>query len=131
MGRGEVPLGPHEDLQAEAGNVDLRVRSTEAVTAVRGEPGRLGRTSERRGKVHRSTRVGNRRRNAGVGRIVKARGGMLRACSEDLAARSMATTLWEEVLQVDGRRGDGAGGGGEKESPGQCLELKDVQSVHR
>ena len=131
MGLGEVPLGPHEDLQAEAGNVDLRVRSTEAITAVRGEPGRPGRTSERRGKVHRSTRVGNRRRKAGLGRIVKARGGMLRACPEDLAARSMATTLWEEVLQVDGRRGDGAGGGGEKESPGHCLELKDVQSVHR
>ena len=34
MGLGEAPLGPHEDLEAEAGNVeagnvDLRVRSTE------------------------------------------------------------------------------------------------------
>lgn len=134
MGLGEAPLGPHEDLEAEAGNVeagnvDLRVRSTEAVTAVRGEPGRPGRASERRGKVHRNTSVGNRQRETGLGRTVKARGGMLRACPEDPAARSMATTLWEEVLQVDGRRGDGAGGG-EKERPGQCLELKDVRSVH-
>ena len=86
--------------------------------------------SEWRGKVHRNTSVGNRQRETGLGRIVKPRGGMLRACLEDPAARSVATTLWEEVLQVDGRRGDGAGGGGEKESPGQCLELKDVRSVH-
>ena len=62
MGLGEAPLGPHEDFEVEAGNVDLRVRSTEVVTAVRGEPGRPGRASERRGKVHRSTRVGNRQR---------------------------------------------------------------------
>ncbi|KAJ1071540.1 hypothetical protein K5549_001832 [Capra hircus] len=39
---------------------------------------------------------------------------MLRACPEDPAARSVATTLWEEV---DGRKGDRAGGGGGKESP--------------
>ena len=108
MGLGEAPLGPQEDLEAEAGNVDLRVRSTEAVTAVRGEPGRPGRASEWRGKVHRNTSVGNRQRETGLGRIVKPRGGMLRACLEDPAARSVATTLWEEVLQVDGRRGDGA-----------------------
>lgn len=50
MGLGEAPLGPQEDLEAEAGNVDLRVRSTEAVTAVRGEPGRPGRASEWREK---------------------------------------------------------------------------------
>ena len=26
MGLGEAPLGPQEDLEAEAGNVDLRVQ---------------------------------------------------------------------------------------------------------
>ena len=126
MGLGEAPLGPHEDLEVGTRNVDLRVRSTEVVTAVRGEPGRPWRASERRGKVHRSTRVGNRQREAGLDRIVGARGRMLRASPEDPAARSVATTLWEEV---DGRKGDRAGGGGGKESPGQCLERKDVRSV--
>ena len=42
---GEVPLGPLGDPKAEAGNAAFRVRSTEGVSAMRGEQGRLKRAS--------------------------------------------------------------------------------------